>query len=272
MNIHPFSPRGLPPAPDPANARTDPVPVRHVSSSGQVWLLAAVLLGLWALVPSVRAETFSMAMALDMKVHQSRATFEPSRQHPDEDWLYLTRAHDDVETAMRVSMSGQKDMTQKGRATVSEVPGVTEGVSGYKRAKIETFGREATLVIETKLTRKKKKDNQEVEEKEERVDRIPLQFANPSDTVDDLRSGRTLELRISKAGLQALLQSGKDKAVANLNVNADGQGAKMSASASAGLLHSSRKGAVFVSKDRLDYEAPPIWVRSRASIKLKTTD
>ena len=40
-------------------------------------------------------------------------------------------------------------------------------MTGYKRAKLETFGNEVTLVIETKLVRKKQKDGKEVEEKDE---------------------------------------------------------------------------------------------------------
>lgn len=237
--------------------------MRSISS-----FLVAIAVGLGGLATPAWAEKLSMAVAMDLKIFQSRATFEPSKDHPGEDWLYLTKATDDVEVAMRMQVSGEKAMDHKGRSTVSEVPGVSEGVSGYKRARVETFGKEVTLVIETKLTRMKKKDGQEVEEKEDRVDRIPLEFTSKSVTVDDLKSGRTVELRVSRAGLKVLLQSGKEKAFASMNLSAEG--AKMSASASSGLLDSRRKGAVFISQERIDYEAPPTWVRARASVKINS--
>ena len=230
--------------------------------------LVAMVVGLGGLATPAWAEKLSMAVAMDLKIHQSRATFEPGKDHSGEDWFYLTTANDDVEVAMRMKVSGEKELSQKGRTTVREVPGVSEGVSGYKRARVETFGKEITLVIETKLTRLKKKDGQEVEEKEDRVDRIPLEFTNKSLTVDDLKSGRTVELRVSKAGVKVLLQSGKEKAFANMNLSAEG--AKMSASASSGLLDSRRKGAVFISRERIEYEAPPTWVRARASVHMNS--
>ena len=114
---------------------------------------ACLLLAFYA-----RAGALRMSMVMDVKTHQSRSTFEPSREHPGEDWFYLTQANDDVEYEMRLNMSGQQEQAQKGRTNVSEVPGVTDGVSGYKRARIETFGNEVSLVIETKLVRKKNKD------------------------------------------------------------------------------------------------------------------
>jgi hypothetical protein len=203
----------------------------------------------------------------DVKTHESRATFEPSKEHPGEDWLYLTQAHEDVELEMRFSMTGQEKKVTKGRTKVSEIPGVTEGVSGYKRAKLETFGSEVTLVIETKLVRKKQKEGKEVEEKDENVQRIPLQFVRKSATLDNLRTDRTSEMRITRAGLKGLIDQGKSKAEAGMNISANGEGSKASMSSSASFLSSSRKGAAFVSARKIQYEAPPMHVHVSGKVR-----
>jgi hypothetical protein len=217
---------------------------------------------------SAPANTMRMGLVMDVKTHQSRATFEPSKDHPEEEWLYLTQGHDDVEFEMRLSMSGQKEQVQKGRTNVDEVPGVTEGVTGYKRAKVETFGNEVTLVIETKLVRKKQKDGKEVEEKEESVERIPLQFKNKSATIEDLRAGKTIEFQISKSGLKSVLQQAKMKTEAGMNVKAEGEGASASISSSAWFLDSSRKGVAFISARKIQYEAPPMRVHAEGKLRL----
>jgi hypothetical protein len=232
-----------------------------------VW--AAVLAAGVVLVCSAApAETMRMALKFDMKKHQSRATFEPSTDHPGEEWFYLTQAHDDVEFEMRFSMSGQKEQVQKGRTSVGEIPGVTEGVTGYKRAKVETFGDEVTLVIETKLVRKKKKDGKEVEEKEENLERIPLQFKKRSATLEDLKTGKPVEFLIAKEGLKSLLQQTKTKAESRVNANADGGGAGVSISGSARLLDASRKGGVFISSRKVQYEAPPMHVHVEGKLRV----
>lgn len=213
-----------------------------------------------------------MALMMDVKTHQSRATFEPSRDHPGEEWLYLTQAHGDVEFEMRLSMTGQKEQVQKGRTNVDEVPGVTEGVTGYKRAKVETFGNEVTLVIETKLVRKKTKDGKEVEEKEENLERIPLRFKNKSATLDDIKAGKTVEFQITKAGLKGLLQGAKTKTEAGMNVKAEGAGAKASLSGSAWFLDSSHKGVVFISARKVQYEAPPMRVHVEGKVRASGVD
>ena len=221
---------------------------------------------------SASAEKMRMALVRDVKTHQSRSTFEPSKDHPDEDWLYLTAAHDDIEYYMRMSMSGQKDVVQKGRTDVSEVPGVTEGVSGYKRARLETFGNDLTLVIETKLTRKKKKDNKEVEEKEDTVERIPLQFKSRSATLQDLKSEKPIELQITSEGLKSMLERTKQKTMAGIDLHADGEGASMSASGSSKLLDLRKKGAVFASAGRIQYEAPPTYVHAEGHVRVNKID
>lgn len=220
----------------------------------------------------VSAKTMRMALMMDVKNHQSRATFEVSKDHPNEDWLYLTQAHDDVEFEMRLNMTGQKEVVQKGRTNVDEVPGVTEGVTGYKRAKVETFGNEVTLVIETKLLRKKTKEGKDVEEKEENLERIPLQFKNKSATLEDLKAGKTVEFRIAKAGLRSLLQGAKTKTEAGMNVKAQGEGAKASISSSAWYLDSSRKGAAFISTRKIQYEAPPMRVHAEGKLRVSGAD
>jgi len=236
-----------------------------------VW---AALLAAWVALAccSASAETMRMGLMMDVKNHQSRATFEPSKDHPGEEWLYLTQAHDDVEFEMRLSMSGQKEQVQKGRTNVDEVPGVTEGVSGYKRAKVETFGNEVTLIIETKLVRKKQKDGKEVEEKEENLERIPLRIKNRSATLEDLKAGKTVEFQITKAGLKGLLQQAKTKTEAGMNVKAEGEGAKTSISSSARLLASSRKGAAFISARKIQYEAPPMRVHAEGKLRVSGVD
>jgi hypothetical protein len=221
---------------------------------------------------SVPAKTMRMALMMDVKTHQSRATFEPSKNHPGEEWLYLTQAHDDVEFEMRLNMSGQKEQVQKGRTNVDEVPGVTEGVTGYRRAKVETFGNEVTLVIETKLVRKKQKDGKEVEEKEESVERIPLQFKLKSATLEDVKSGRTVEFRITKEGQKSILQQAKTKTEAGMNVKAEGEGAKVSISSSAWFLSSTRRGAVFISTGKVQYEAPPMRVHAEGKLRVSGAD
>jgi hypothetical protein len=152
---------------------------------------------------------------------------------------------------------------------VGEVPGVTDGVSGYKRARIETFGNDVTLVIETKLVRQKKKEGKEVEEKEENTQRIPLRFKNKSATVEDLKGGRAVELRITPAGLKGLLQQAKTKTEASMNLQAEGEGAKVSASSDAWFLDTSRKGVVFVSARKIEYEAPPMRVHAEGNLHVK---
>jgi hypothetical protein len=209
-----------------------------------------------------RAEKIRLALVMDVKTHQSRSTFDLSKDHPGEDWLYLTAAHDDIEFNMRMSISGQKDVVQKGRTEVSEVPGVTEGVSGYKRARLEPFGNEVTLVIETKLTRKKKKDDKDVEEKEDRLERIPLQFKSRSGTLQDLKSGKTLEFLITSAGLKSILDRAKQNKMSALDLHAHGEGSRFSASGWSKLLDARQKGIVFVSAGRIQYEAPPTHVHA----------
>lgn len=232
-------------------------------------LLAAFVIALYCSAP---AKTVRMSVMMDVKTHQSRATFEPSKDHPTEEWLYLSQANNDVEFEMRLSMSGQQEQVQKGRTNVEEIPGVTEGVTGYKRAKVDIFGKEVTLVIETKLVRKKNKDGKEVEEKEESLDRIPLQFKNKSATVDDLKAGKTVEFQITKAGLKSLLQQGKAKTEAGMNVNAEGKGAKASISGSASFLNSKHKGVVFISPRKIQYEAPPMRVRAESRLSFSDPD
>ncbi|HWI56669.1 MAG TPA: hypothetical protein VNZ22_05550 [Bacillota bacterium] len=217
---------------------------------------------------SALANTMRMALLMDVKNHQSRATFEPSKDHPGEEWLYLTQAHDDVEFEMRLSMSGQKEQVQKGRTNVDEVPGVTQGVTGYKRAKVETFGNEPTLIIETKLVRKKQQDGKEVEEKEESLQRLPLQFKSKSATLEDLKAGKTVEFQITKAGLKNLVQQAKTKTEAGMNVKAEGEGAKVSISSSVGFLDSSHKGVVFISARKIQYEAPPMRVHAEGKLRV----
>jgi hypothetical protein len=213
-----------------------------------------------------------MGLMMDVKNHQSRATFEVSKDQPDEEWLYLTQARDDVEFEMRLSMSGQQEQVQKGRANVDEVPGITEGVTGYKRAKVETFGNEATLLIETKLVRKKNQDGKDVEEKEERTERIPLQFKKRSATLEDLQAGKTVEFQITKAGLKSLLQQAKIKTEAGMNMKAEGEGAKASISSSAHFLNSSHKGVVFISNRKIQYEAPPMHVHAEGKVRVSGAD
>ncbi|HWQ93120.1 MAG TPA: hypothetical protein VN673_15705 [Clostridia bacterium] len=222
------------------------------------------------LAATATAEKMNMSMSIDVKIHQSRSTFEPSKEHPGEEWLYLTQGEDDIEFDLRMRMSGQNDVVQKGRTKVSTVPGVTEGVSGYKRAKIETFGNEVTLVIETKLTRKKQKDGKEVEEKEDAVERIPLQFKDRAASRQGFESGKRIECRISSTGLKAMLGRAKDKQMGAINVNAAGGGAKMSASGSATLLDSRRKGTVWISPQQIQYEAPPMRIRGEGKVRVNT--
>ncbi len=218
------------------------------------------------------AKTMRIALMMDVKKHQSRAIFEPCKEHPGEEWLYLTQAHDDVEFEMRLNMTGQKEQVQKGRTSVDEVPGVTEGVTGYKRAKVETFGNEVTLIIETKLMRQKKQDGKDVDEKEENIERIPLRFKSKSATLDDLKAGKTVEFRIARQGLKALLQQAKSKTEAGMNAKAEGEGAKVSISGSASLLDSSREGVVFISGRRVQYEAPPMRVHAEGKVRVSGAD
>jgi hypothetical protein len=239
--------------------------MRVKTSSVRAALLAVCVVLAYSLAP---AKTMRMALMMDVKNHQSRATFEPSKDHPGEEWLYLTQAHDDIEFEMRFSMSGQKEQVQKGRTDVDEVPGVTGGVTGYKRAKLETFGNEMTLVIETKLVSKKKQDGKDVEEKEENLERIPLQFKNRSSTLEGIKAGKTVEFQITQAGLKSLLQRAKTKTEAGMNVKAEGEGAKASISSSAWFLGSSRKGAVFISVRKVQYEAPPMRVHAEGKLRV----
>lgn len=213
-----------------------------------------------------------MSLMMDVKNHLSRATFEPSNDHPGEEWLYLTQAHDDVEFEMWFNMSGQKEQVQKGRTNVDEVPGVTEGVRGYKRARVETFGNEVTLIIETKLVRKKQQDGKEIEEKEENTERIPLQLKNKSDNLADLKTGKTVEFVIAKPGLKSLLQRAKMKTEAGMNMKAEGEGAKVSISSSAWFLDSSRKGAVFINARKVQYEAPPMRIHAEGKVRVSGAD
>jgi hypothetical protein len=233
--------------------------------SVRAYLIAAWVVLAWFGAP---AKTMRLALMMDVKNHQSRATFEPSKDHPGEEWLYLTQARDDVEFEMRFNMNGQGEQVQKGRTNAEEVPGVTEGVTGYKRAKVETFGKEVTLVIETKLVRNKKEKGKDVEEKEERVERIPLQFKNKSDTVEDLKAGKTVEFRIAKAGMKNILQQAKIKTETGMNLKAQGEGAKVWISSSASLLDSTRKGAVFIGARKIDYEAPPMRVQAEGKFRV----
>jgi hypothetical protein len=213
-----------------------------------------------------------IAVVMDVKMHQSRCTFEPSKDHPGEGWLYLTASHDDIEFDMHLSMTGQKDIAQKGRTNVDEVPGVTEGVTGYKRARLETFGNEVTLVIETKLTRKKQKDGKDVEEKEDKSERIPLQFKSRSATLQDLKGEKPVEMLITSEGLKAMLDRGKQETMANMNLHADGEGASVSASGSSKLLDSHNKGAVFISARKIQYEAPPTRIHAEGRVKANQPD
>lgn len=216
---------------------------------------------------TVQAGTMRISAMFDLKTYESRATFEPSKEHPGEDWLYLTQAQDDVEFEMEFNMTGQKKQQAKGRKKVSEVPGVTEGITGYKRAKLETFGNEVTLVIETKLVRKKQKDGKDVEEKEENVQRIPLQFKDKAASVENLKTDKSFEMRITPAGLKDLLEQGKTKAESGLNISAQGKGAKSSLSGSASFLRSSRKGVAFVSAKKIQYEAPPMHIHVSGKVR-----
>jgi hypothetical protein len=240
-----------------------------IPSKVRTALLAACVMLACSAAP---AKTMRMALMMDVKSHQSRATFEPSNDHPGEEWLYLTQAHDDVEFEMRINMSGQKEQVQKGRTDVDEVPGVTEGVTGYKRAKVEIFGNEVTLVIETKLVRKKMKDGKDVDEKEERLERIPLQFKNKSASLEDLKGSKPVEFQITKTGLKSLLQGAKMKTEAGLNVKAEGEGAKASISSSAWFLDSTHKGAVFISARKVQYEAPPMRVHAEGKLRVSGAD
>lgn len=212
------------------------------------------------------AGTMRIAMVMDVKNRQSRATFDRSREHPDEEWLYLTQAREDVEFDVRLSMSGQKEQVKKGRTAVSEVPGVSEGVTGYKRAKLETFGNETTLVIETKIAREKKKDGQDAAEKEENVQRIPIRFKNRSATLQDIRDGKTVQFEIPRSGLNSLLKAAKTKTEAGMNMKAEGEGARVSMSSSARFL--GHKGLVFVSARKIEYEAPPMRVHVEGAVRV----
>jgi hypothetical protein len=237
----------------------------RISSSVQAaWFFAWVVLA----CSSAPAKTMRMSMMMDVKNHQSRATFEPSKNHPGEEWLYLTRAHDDVEFEMRLKMSGQKEQVQKGRTNVDEIPGVTEGVTGYKRAKVETFGNEVALIVETKLVRKKKQDGKDVEEKVENLERIPLHFKTKSTTLKDLKAGRSVEFLITREGLKSLLQQAKTKTEAGMKMKAEGEGAKASISSSASFLKWSGKGVVFISARKIQYEAPPMQVHAEGKVQV----
>ncbi len=232
--------------------------------------IRAAFIALWVVVTysSASAGTMRIALMMDVKNHESRATFEPSKDHPGEEWRYLTQAHDDVEFEMRLNMSGQKEQVQKGRTSVHEIPGVTEGVTGYKRAKVETFGNEVTLIVETKLVRKKQKDGKDVEETEESLQRIPLRFKSRSSTLRDLDTGKTVEFEITKAGLKSLLDQGKSKAEAGMNLKAEGEGAKVSMSSSARFLAGKRKGTVFISDRKIQYEAPPMHIHAEGKVRI----
>jgi len=232
-----------------------------LSVRGALLVICLLIAGL-----SAPAKSMRMALMMDVKKHQSRATFEASKEHPDREWLYLTQAHDDVEFEMRLNMTGQEEQVQKGRTDVVEIPGVTAGVSGYKRAKAETFGNEVALVIETKLVRTKKQSGKDSQEKEESLERIPLQFKNKSDTLDDLKAGKTIEFRITPDGLKSLLGQAKTKAEAGLNAKSEGDGAKASISSKAWFLDSSRKGVVLISARKIHYEAPPMGMHAQGKV------
>ena len=60
------------------------------------------------------AGSMRISAMFDVKTHESRATFEPSKEHPGEDWLYLTQAYDDVEFEMHLDMTGQKKTGDEG--------------------------------------------------------------------------------------------------------------------------------------------------------------
>lgn len=226
--------------------------------------LVALFLAL-ACAPAA-AGTMRIAMVMDVKTHQSRATFGTSREHADEEWLYLTQAREDVEIDVRLSMSGQKEQVKKGRTTVEEVPGVTPGVTGYKRAKLETFGNETTLIIESKFAREKTKDGKDTVEKEESVQRIPLRFKSRSATLQDIRDGKTVQFEIPRAGLKSLLDGAKSKTEAGMNLKAEGEGAKVSMSSWARFL--GHKGLVFISARKIEYEAPPMRVHVDGSVRV----
>lgn len=235
-------------------------------------LAALVAAGVVLIGSSAPAGTIRMALMMDVSNHQSRSTFEPSKDLSDQEWLYLTQAHADVEFETRLSMSGMKEQAHKGRTNVQEVPGVTEGVTGYKRAKVETFGNGVNLIIDTKLVRKKQRDGQEVEEKEESLVRLPLQFKSKSATLADLEAGKTVAFQITKAGLKSLLNQAKIKTEAGMNMKADGPGAKASISSSAWFLNPGHKGMVFISARKIQYEEPPMRVRAEGKVRVSGPD
>ena len=74
-------------------------------------------------------------------------------------------------------------------------------------------------------------------------------------------------MRITRAGLKGLIDQGKSKAEAGLNMTAKGEGSKASLSSSASFLKSSRKGAAFVSARKIQYEAPPMRVHVAGKVR-----
>ena len=102
--------------------------------------------------------------------------------------------------------------------------------------------------------------------------RIPLEFKIKSATFADLKGPKPIELRITKAGLNNLLGDAKAKGKAGINAKASGEGAKVSIAGFSRLLDSNRKGGVFVSADRIQYEAPPMRVHAEGRLKVESAE
>jgi hypothetical protein len=67
-----------------------------------------------------------------------------------------------------------------------------------------------------------------------------------------------------------MLEQSKAKTIAGINLNAGGEGAKISASGWSKLLDPSRKGTAFISARRIQYEAPPNRVHVEAKVRFRT--
>ncbi len=46
------------------------------------------------------AQKMAMAISMDVTIHECVATFERNKDHPDEEWLYLTKAKRTFSSAM----------------------------------------------------------------------------------------------------------------------------------------------------------------------------
>jgi hypothetical protein len=233
----------------------------------QVWRCGAVA-AIAVALQFAQAGGMRMSAALDVKVHKAQFTFERSTDRPGEGWLYLTRGVQDVEFDLRLKMSGEDPVVQKGRSEANEVPGVTAGVTGFKRARLETFGKDVTLVVETDIVRTKQKDGNDVQEKEQETLRLPLRFKDRSGSLEAIRAGKTVELQITSAGLKQLREGASAKGKAGVGMSAEGDGVKVSGSASATFLRASHRGRVFAGPDRIEYEPPPMHVHAEGSVRV----